>query len=220
MEALVVSADTLYRSMRLTYLLVMHMARLTLLGTFLVFLPLGLGAAEDPKPPNSRTIDPEQSSIIIHVFRAGLFSAFGHDHEIRAPIVQGSFTEGENPAVEFSVDARKMSVEDKEVSPKDRAEIQSTMLGPKVLDTERYPEIKFRSSTVESAGAGKWQVRGDLTLHGQRLPITVDVGGAKGRYRGSAVLRQKDFGITPVTVAGGAVKVKNEVKVEFQILGE
>jgi len=37
------------------------------------------------------------------------------------------------------------------------------------------------------------------------------------RYRGSATLKQTDFGITPVTVAGGTVKVKNEVKVEFDI---
>jgi hypothetical protein len=36
-------------------------------------------------------------------------------------------------------------------------------------------------------------------------------------YRGSATLRQTDFGIKPLTVAGGTVKVKDEVKIEFEI---
>ena len=40
------------------------------------------------------------------------------------------------------------------------------------------------------------------------------------RYRGSAQLRQREFGITPVTVAGGAIKVKDEVRVEFEIVGK
>jgi hypothetical protein len=38
-----------------------------------------------------------------------------------------------------------------------------------------------------------------------------------GRYVGSAKLKQRDFGMTPVSVAGGTVKVKDEVKIEFEI---
>ena len=38
-----------------------------------------------------------------------------------------------------------------------------------------------------------------------------------GRYVGSATLKQRDFGMTPVSVAGGTVKVKDEVKIEFEI---
>jgi len=41
-----------------------------------------------------------------------------------------------------------------------------------------------------------------------------------GGYRGSGQLRQKDFGITPVSVAGGSVKVKDEVRIEFDIIGK
>jgi hypothetical protein len=32
-------------------------------------------------------------------------------------------------------------------------------------------------------------------------------------------LRQSEFGITPVTVAGGTIKVKDEVRVEFEVVG-
>jgi hypothetical protein len=46
------------------------------------------------------------------------------------------------------------------------------------------------------------------------------VGREQGRYRGSARFRQTEFGITPVTVAGGTIKVKDEVRVEFEIVGK
>jgi len=50
--------------------------------------------------------------------------------------------------------------------------------------------------------------------------VTVEGEGQKGHYRGWAQLRQKDFAMTPVTVAGGTVKVKDEVRVEFEIFGK
>ena len=76
-----------------------------------------------------------------------------------------------------------MRVMDKDVSEKDRAEIQETMLGPKVLDAGRFPEIRFRSTAVEPAGAGRWTVRGDLTLHGQTRPVKLDVQSQNGHFK-------------------------------------
>jgi len=181
----------------------------------LMFLPVALWAADAAAP---KTIDANKSVMTVRVFKAGLFSAFGHEHEISAPIQQGSFTEG-NPSVELTVDARKLKVMDKDVSDKDRAEIQQTMLGPKVLHSEKYPEIRFRSTQGDRLGEGRWIVHGDLTLHGQTRPVNVQVDGQNGRYRGGVQLKQTDFGITPVIVGGGAVKVKNELRVEFEIVG-
>jgi hypothetical protein len=37
-------------------------------------------------------------------------------------------------------------------------------------------------------------------------------------YKGSARLKQTEFGITPVTVAGGAVQVKDEVTLDFDVV--
>ena len=37
-------------------------------------------------------------------------------------------------------------------------------------------------------------------------------------YTGSAKLRQTGFKITPVNIAGGTVKVKDEIFVEFEIV--
>ncbi|HLB88264.1 MAG TPA: YceI family protein [Terriglobales bacterium] len=177
------------------------------------FVPLA-GAADA-----SRLIDVEKLVMTVHVYKAGLFSAFGHNHEITAPIERGSFSD-EKPVVDLVVNAHQMKVMDQDVSDKDRAEIQQTMLGPKVLDTEKFPNISFRSTQVEKLGSSKFVVDGDLTLHGQTRPMRVEVEGQGGRYRGVAVLKQTAFGITPVTVGGGAVKVKNEVRVEFEIVAK
>lgn len=169
---------------------------------------------------NSPTpIDTDRSSIVIHVYKAGLLSSFGHEHEVHAKIERGTIDEGKQ-TVEFSVASRSLRVMDRDVSDKDRAEIQSTMLGPKVLDSEKFPEIRFRSTTLEANGPGKWTARGDLTLHGETHPVQVSVTGSEGHYRGSATLPQKEFGITPVTVAGGSIKVKDEVRIEFELFAK
>ena len=179
-------------------------------------LPTGLWAA-DTAP--AREIDTQKSVMTVRVFKAGLFSAFGHEHEISAPIEHGTFNEGQL-SVELVVDARQMRVMDKDVSGTDRAEIQETMLGPKVLDSGQFPEIRFRSAAVERAGEGRWTVRGDLTLHGQTRPVRLEAQGENGHYRGTVELKQRDFGIEPVSVGGGAVKVKDGLWVEFEIVAK
>lgn len=164
-------------------------------------------------------IDTERSILRVRVSRAGLFSSFGHDHEVRAPIQKGAFDEDTN-SVDLVVDARTLRVVDADASAKDRAEIQNTMLGPKVLDSEQFPVIRFHAANVKRSGEGKWALHGELALHGQSRPVLVEGEGQNGHYRGSAQLRQKDFGIVPITVAGGAIKVKNEVRVEFEIFAK
>jgi polyisoprenoid-binding protein YceI len=167
---------------------------------------------------SQKAIDTQRSEVTIRVYKTGAFSAFGHEHRVRASIQNGSFDEGKG-SVELVVDARTLRVVDPDVSDKDRAEIQNTMLGPKVLDSAQFREIRFHSTEVRRNSEGKWTVQGDLTLHGQTHPVNVDVERQDGRYRGSARLRQSEFGITAVTVAGGTIKVKDEVRVEFEIVG-
>jgi polyisoprenoid-binding protein YceI len=182
----------------------------------MVCVVLGMRSFTFAQSTPGNPIDTERSVLTVRAYKTGLFSAFAHDHEIRASIKSGILDEEKN-SVEFSVDSRSLRVLDPEVSEKDRAEIQSTMLGPKVLDSEKFPEIRFRSTSIGEAGDDKWIVRGDLTLHGQTHPVKVDVTGRDGHYTGSVQLKQRDFGITPVSIAGGSIKVKDEVRVEFEI---
>jgi polyisoprenoid-binding protein YceI len=166
---------------------------------------------------DARKIDGPRSTMTVRVSKTGFFSAFAHNHEIEAPIESGEVKGSESPSVELRVDARKMRVLDPEASQDTRTQIQKTMQGPEVLDADRFPEVRFQSTTVEVKGADHWVVHGKLDLHGQIHPLTVDVTLKDGFYRGSATFKQTGFGITPVSVAGGTVKVKDEVKVEFQI---
>jgi hypothetical protein len=85
-----------------------------------------------------KVIDTERSVLTVRVYKAGLLSAFGHEHQIRAPIREGSFDE-EKKTIEFTVDARSLRVLDSDVSDKDRAEIQSTMVGPEGFGQRRIP---------------------------------------------------------------------------------
>jgi len=166
--------------------------------------------------PQQHAIDAKKSVMTVHVYKAGLLSALGHNHQISAPITRGSIdTSGHQ--VELHSNAAALQVRDPDVSDKDRAQIQSTMLGSEVLDAERYPEIVFRSTSAEPAGAGSWSVHGDLTLHGQTKPVQVEVRETGGHYIGTSRFRQTDFGIKPVKVSGGAIRVKDEIRIEFDI---
>lgn len=192
--------------------------QLEMMRLILVVVLVSLATAQQ-EARSRETIDTQKSTITIRVYKTGLFSAFAHNHEIHAPIQQGSFDE-QKRTVEFAIDAKQLRVIDSDASASDRIQVQANMVGPKVLEVDKFPDIKFHSTSVDSAGEGKWTVHGDLTLHGQTRSVKVDVQGASGHYTGSASLKQTDFGITPITIAGGAVKVKDEVRVEFEIFGK
>ncbi len=176
------------------------------------FCPAAGGRQSGPSP-----LDPERSRFTIFVSKSGVFSAFGHDHTIEARIVEGKLSRGGSPSVMLRVDSRGLRVLDADLSPDKRAEVQQTMLGPEVLDAARFPEIRFQSTRIEPAGAGRWSVSGDLTLHGVTKPVAANVTWQDGVYRGTARLKQRDFGIQPVSAAGGTVRVKDEVKLDFEI---
>jgi polyisoprenoid-binding protein YceI len=117
-------------------------------------------------------IDAQKSASTIHAGKTGGFSGFGHEHEVRAPIHNGTGETGAHPAVEIHVYARQLRAIDKDASEKERAEAQRTMLGPEVLDSEQHQEIVFKSAAVESAGQGRRTLRGNLTMRGQTRPVT------------------------------------------------
>jgi len=159
-----------------------------------------------------RAIDTAQSAITIHVGKTGVFSAAGHEHTVKAPIAEGVIDDSEPGRVRFIVKASSLTVQPE----KDQVEVQRDMQ-TKVLESEKYPEIKFESTSVRRLGEEKWTVTGNLTLHGTTNPVTADVRKTGAGYEGRASLRQSHFGIKPISVAGGAVKVKDELKVEFMI---
>ena len=178
----------------------------------LAILTAAASLAAQDKP-----IDVQRSTITIHVGKAGMFSAAGHEHWVEAPIASGVLSESSASRVEFKVETARMKVRrDPKVNEKDQAQIQKDM-ETMTLDTAKYPEIAFRSSRIEKLGEGQWKVEGMLSLHGVTQPVSLIVKRNGDAYAGHVTIKQSDFGIKPVSVGGGMVKVKNEVDIDFQI---
>jgi len=189
-----------------------------LLKLALGMLAIGVWVGPNNLYAQPQAIDVSRSSLTIRVFKSGVFSAFAHDHDIKAPIDEGEIDSSANPSVQLRLDSGKMRVLDPDISADDRAEIQHTMEGNAVLDVEHFPEISYRSTAITKTGNAHWDVRGNLNLHGKNQPVVVVVSFDGGHYRGSASVKQSNFGINPIRIAGGTVKVKDEVKIEFDIV--
>jgi len=180
-----------------------HLLIITVIG----LVPLTFG---QPRPIDTG------SKLLVHAFKSGLFSGLADNHDIEAPISEGTIDEGEL-RVRFVVESSAMKVLDPKLSEDKRKEVQDRMQGPEVLSSTRFPKITFESTKVERTGQGMLRVDGRLSLHGVTRPVTVSVKTENGRYVGTSMLSQRQFGITPISIAGGTVKVKDELKIEFDI---
>jgi polyisoprenoid-binding protein YceI len=183
----------------------------------LVKLGVALLAAGALAAAENAAIDVERSTISIHVSKAGLLSAAGHDHWVSAPIASGTIEESSASHVEFTVETAKMIVKpDAKVDAKTQAQIQKDM-EEMTLETKKFPAITFRSSRVEKLADGQWKVEGDLSLHGVTKPVRLTVKRTGDSYAAHTLLKQTDFAIKPISIGGGMIKVKNELEIDFQI---
>jgi polyisoprenoid-binding protein YceI len=176
------------------------------------------GSVAAPASQPDQPIDTSRSAITVHVFKAGLFRGFADNHEIRGAVKSGSVRNTLPVRANIVVDARDLRVLDPDAAPKDREQVRLRMLGPEVLDVNRFREIRFESTSGERTESGEWIVHGQLTLHGQSRPVATTITEDQGHFRGAMTLRQTDYGITPISVAGGTVKVKDELKIDFDIV--
>ena len=164
-----------------------------------------------------RAVDTQRSTITIHVGKSGLLSAAAHDHTINAPISSGTIRESTAPHIEFSIETAKMTVKpDARINAEDQATIQ-THMEEMTLETKKFPEITFRSSRIERIADGQWKVDGDLSLHGVTKSVSLTVRQTGDFWTTHTVLKQTDFGIKPISIGAGTIKVKNEVEIDFQI---
>lgn len=187
--------------------------KVSISGLFLILASIGLASTAAGQV---RSIDAARSKLLVHVSKSGVFSGFADNHEVEAPIAEGTIDEKASRA-KFVVDSRQMKVLDPQSSPDKRRQVQERMLGPELLDSTRFPAITFESTNVEQDGEGRVRVIGMLSLHGVTRPVSIVARYTNGRYAGTFALKQRDFGITPVSIAGGTVKVKDELKIEFEI---
>jgi polyisoprenoid-binding protein YceI len=161
-------------------------------------------------------IDTGHSTVTVRVYKTGLFSGLAHNHIVKAPIASGTVDTMQR-TVAISFNAEDLKIADTEGSESEHQEIEATMKGPKVLDVAQFPVISFASKRIEMADSKTYRVVGDLKLHGASREITMPVVFTDGSYKGSVMLKQTDFGITPVKIAGGTVRVKDEIEISFEI---
>jgi len=173
-------------------------------------------------------IDPEMSRFTVRAFTSGMLAAMGHSPTlaVRDFTGQAEFAPGslDAAALHIKIKASSLNVTNK-VSDEDRSEIERTM-NQEVLEVARYPEISFESSNVSASKVGNGQylvnLVGELSLHGvtKTEPVSAQVAlvGDTLRAHGEFSLLQTAYGIKPVSIAGGTLKLKDELKCSFDIL--
>ena len=178
------------------------------------------------------TLVPSESSFWVSVGKAGLFSALAHDHEIGVKRFSGRVVVPEVGAsggsLEMEVDATSLEVLDKNPSEEDKKKIFNSMHN-EVLESAKHPKIAFKSVSVNDVkqtgdGAYSFVVNGDLTLRGVTkriaVPVAATITPQQLRATGKYTLKQSDYGIKPYSAAGGTVKVKDEIVVNFNIVAK
>ncbi|HUN62352.1 MAG TPA: YceI family protein [Candidatus Sulfotelmatobacter sp.] len=173
-------------------------------------------------------IDRAVSRFTVQAFATGLLSSFGHsprvairDYEVEIQCIPETY---EKAFVRVTVQTGEMEILD-EMKRDDRARMEQEMYD-KVLDVRHHPAALYESNRItiqklapDALTAG---VDGELSFHGvtQPLPLqaNITVIGTTLRISGNFTLRQSDYDIKPVSVAAGALRLKDELKFTFDLV--
>ncbi|MGH3137809.1 MAG: YceI family protein, partial [Gaiellaceae bacterium] len=119
-------------------------------------------------PSGTWSIDPVWSALEFEVKKLGLVTVKG-----RVPGFSGTIQGGETPSISGTVDASTITTFDETRD----GHLQS----PEFFDTQRYPELHFKSSAVEAYGE-ELVVEGELTVKNVTKPVEL-----RGSYVGAGV---------------------------------
>ena len=123
------------------------------------------------------------------------------------------------PAIELTIDAASLNTRNKM---RDKH-----LRSADFFDVGNHPEVRFVSEGASGApvarGHYRARIAGRLSLHGVTQPHAVNAEVllfADGvRLRGESTLRLSDYRIRPVTALGGTIRLKDELKVSFNLAG-
>ena len=177
------------------------------------------------------TLDASQSKFMAHANAGGLLWFKGKDHHLAAREFSGQVEITPDTITPASLrlvvkaaslheTGAKFTDQQKDIINKELREI--------VLHPEQYPDITFQSTNVvvRNSSAGRHEVRidGNLTLHGATrritIPAVVTLSGNTLRAVGEFSIERDDFGVKATSAFHGMVRVKNDVKFEFDIVGQ
>jgi polyisoprenoid-binding protein YceI len=173
-------------------------------------------------------IDTRASQFTLQAFADGLMKAVAHSPKIAIRDWTGTIQVPsgtlEDTSLQVRVKAGSLEVLD-ELRDDDRREIHRVM-NHEVLETLEFPEIAFESTQVKAEKLKddlyRVHVRGRLLLHGisneQAWVSQVAFGVDSIRAYGAFTLRQSDYNIRIASVAGGTLKLQDELKFSFYVV--
>lgn len=173
-------------------------------------------------------LDSGLSRFTAKAFVTGLLASMGHSPSFAIRQFTGEAKlradAPEESSVRVVVQSGSLELSD-QVSDKDRREIERTTR-TEVLDAARFPEIIFEASNPSMSKGGEgyyWaNITGKLTVRGmtqpQQISAQISVTDSQLRANGELTVSQSSFGIKPVSVAGGTLKIKDEIKVTFDFV--
>lgn len=203
--------------------------------------PATARAAPAPHLGQAFGVVPAESLLIVLVYRAGALAAFGHNHIVACRCISGMIYVPRDPA-QASFDLRipvgQLTVDDPamrvaehstdfpaDVSESAQQAVRHNMLTAPVLDAAQYPDIVLRAQGLRQSSDGK---PGDIVarvliqLRGESRPIVVpvhyDLRANEVVASGELPLDQTDLGLTPFSTLGGALSVRNGMRVRFRLV--
>lgn len=169
---------------------------------------------------------PPTGRLTIRTSRAGLGRRAGHDLAIEATRWAGDAvvvtSDPGKSSVTVTVETGSLNVREgtggiKPLTDADRAEIKQTLESERLLHAADHPTITFRSTAITGT-PDDFEITGDLTIKGRSHPVTVHGGSdGDGQVCGWATLAQSTWGIKPYTAFMGALKVADEVRIEYAV---
>jgi polyisoprenoid-binding protein YceI len=174
-------------------------------------------------------IDARASLFTVQAFASGIVAVVAHSPKfaIRDIVGDMEFVPGnmQNGGLHLTINVGSLEIMD-EVSSADRREIERVMFD-EVLEKSVFPRVEYKSSYVNISKTGENMYRvnvlGDLTLHGITRGMSLDAQVVAGedtlRAQGAFSLRQSDYGLKIASVAGGSLKLKDELKCAYFIIG-
>jgi YceI-like domain len=175
-------------------------------------------------------LGPDAGRVVIKTGRAGLAAKAGHDLTIEvtrwsARVEVPAEGDGGQSAATVSAELDLGSLEVREgtggampLTDRDRREIKKQIGGILGGGTASFASTRVIPSGSSGSASSGGAIEGTATLNGKTQPARLQVtDSGSGRYRGSVTLAQTGFGIKPYTGFFGALKLKDEVVVDFEV---
>src|SRR5215212_291630 len=175
-------------------------------------------------------LEPSQSKFMAHASPSGLLWFKGHTHHLAANDFSGrvELTPDTITPASLRLVVKAASLHETGADFTDQQkQIINKELHDIVLHPDQYPEIIFQSTsvTVKNSTADRYEVKidGDLTLHGVTrritIPAVVTLSGNNLRAVGDFSIDRDDYKVKATSAFHGMVRVKNNIKFEFDIVG-